>query len=118
MKTCNVDGCDNPFFGKGYCQKHYKQIRRNGHTGVLGRATCNVDGCDQPVVGKGLCRKHYTQKRRTGSPVRVNQSTDGLCSVADCRTPIKAKGLCLKHYKQDYRERNGRKLYGKRKKPD
>ena len=30
MKTCKVDGCNNKHLAKGYCNKHYRQMRRHG----------------------------------------------------------------------------------------
>lgn len=30
MKKCSVEGCNNKHYGKGYCRKHYDQIRRHG----------------------------------------------------------------------------------------
>ena len=30
MKTCKVEGCNNKHYGKGYCAKHYQQIKRKG----------------------------------------------------------------------------------------
>ncbi len=32
MKKCTVEGCDNKHYAKGYCEKHYTQIRRYGRT--------------------------------------------------------------------------------------
>ena len=30
-KKCKVDGCNNKHLAKGYCEKHYAQVRRHGH---------------------------------------------------------------------------------------
>ena len=30
-KKCSVEGCEKKHYGKGYCQKHYNQIKRHGH---------------------------------------------------------------------------------------
>lgn len=30
-KKCSVEGCENKHYGKGYCVKHYTQLRRYGH---------------------------------------------------------------------------------------
>ena len=30
MKECQVEGCSNKHYGKGYCQKHYNQVRKYG----------------------------------------------------------------------------------------
>lgn len=30
MRTCSIEGCERKHFGKGYCKKHYEQVRRHG----------------------------------------------------------------------------------------
>ena len=30
MKTCSVDGCENKYWAKGYCVKHYKRYKNHG----------------------------------------------------------------------------------------
>ena len=30
MKTCKVEGCNNKHYSKGYCAKHYQQIKKKG----------------------------------------------------------------------------------------
>ncbi len=30
MKICKVEGCNNKHYGKGYCGKHYQQIKKKG----------------------------------------------------------------------------------------
>ena len=29
-KKCSIEGCENKHYGKGYCEKHYKQVYRKG----------------------------------------------------------------------------------------
>jgi hypothetical protein len=29
-RTCSVEGCNNKHYGKGYCNKHYQQIKKHG----------------------------------------------------------------------------------------
>lgn len=31
MKTCSVCGCDRKHYAKGYCSKHYYQVKKYGH---------------------------------------------------------------------------------------
>lgn len=30
MRLCSVEGCNGKYYGKGYCNKHYQQIRKYG----------------------------------------------------------------------------------------
>lgn len=30
MRTCSVEGCENKHYGKGYCDKHYRQFKKYG----------------------------------------------------------------------------------------
>ena len=30
MKTCSVEGCNGKHVAKGYCSKHYQQMKRYG----------------------------------------------------------------------------------------
>lgn len=30
QRTCSIEGCNRPHFGRGWCQKHYLRWRRNG----------------------------------------------------------------------------------------
>lgn len=30
MRLCSVPNCDEKYYGKGYCEKHYKQIKKHG----------------------------------------------------------------------------------------
>ena len=32
MKKCSVEGCDNKYYAKGYCSKHYRQFKRHSQT--------------------------------------------------------------------------------------
>ena len=31
IKQCSIDGCSNKHYAKGYCEKHYNQLRKYGH---------------------------------------------------------------------------------------
>jgi len=48
-RTCEMEGCSNPHFGRGYCKPHYKKyIERGGpawHEAACAR-------CDKPFVSK------------------------------------------------------------------
>lgn len=70
-RTCSVEGCDRPHYGKGLCNPHYLRQRRRGTTEPWQppeRAACSIEGCDQPEYAhqSGLCNKHNLRVRRHG----------------------------------------------------
>lgn len=68
-KKCLVEGCNNKSCSKGYCSKHYAQIRKYGRITDKERnkyKTCKVNDCNDTVFSKGYCKKHYYQKRYSG----------------------------------------------------
>jgi hypothetical protein len=98
---CIVEGCDNKHLAKGYCSKHYMQIKRKGKIIPDKNVTigCIVEDCDNKHLAKGYCNKHYQQMRRLGkiTPGRKGYSK---CSVTGCDIIHYAKGYCNKHYYQ------------------
>ena len=71
-ELCKAPGCDKPVYAKGYCNKHYNQIRVHGKLRPDlertryddGDRTCSEEGCEGEVIAKGLCMAHYQQYRR------------------------------------------------------
>jgi len=71
-RTCNAPSCPKKVYAKGYCNKHYNQIRIHGElTPDVERAeytaadtTCSELMCPGIVVAKGLCMTHYQALRR------------------------------------------------------
>ena len=39
MRICSVEGCNNKHLAKGYCDKHYRQIKKYGEIIRVGRTT-------------------------------------------------------------------------------
>lgn len=64
---CAEEGCDNPVFSRGLCQKHYSRQRRHGGLERIRQSLpekcTHPAGCDQRPVAKGLCGFHYQQDR-------------------------------------------------------
>lgn len=80
---CSINGCNKPFYARGWCNTHYMRWRNNGDPEKLVRfyndkkATCSIEGCDKPVKYRGWCKAHYTRWWRHGSPVagRIDRGT-------------------------------------------
>lgn len=70
-KKCLVVGCQSNAFCKGYCSKHYQQIKFHGK--IKEKEELYIDkfcknlGCSKPVFAKGLCQNCYTKSRQHGA---------------------------------------------------
>jgi hypothetical protein len=65
-KSCS--GCSEPAFCKGYCTKHYQQIKFHGkikekETHLTVSGFCKNLGCGKLVFAKGFCQNCYTKQR-------------------------------------------------------
>ena len=62
-KMCSIEGCDNRSSVRGYCNKHYYRLLRNGDTElrVVNRqaGACSIEGCNKPASVRGYCNTHY-----------------------------------------------------------
>lgn len=69
---CTVAECRREAVGRGYCENHYRSIRRHGDP--LKRVKnppgafqhCTAEGCAGRVLARGLCNKHYSRMRAHG----------------------------------------------------
>ena len=64
---CTADGCDQAEVARGYCFRHYQQIRRYGRLTpererIYGRTKCQVATCQERHAARGYCKKHYMQE--------------------------------------------------------
>ena len=113
-RTCSVDGCDRPYFGKSFCGPHYQRWTKWGdpqadkpiRNRALTRGTCVIEGCERPHQAGGWCEAHYHRWKKTGDPqsevpVAGRVSTEGLCRVKLCERPIEARGLCAAHLRRE-----------------
>ena len=81
MPLCSVDGCGRERFCKGYCSKHYQQVRAHGHvtegwkTPLAGPEdrVCDIQDCGRAHKGLGLCGMHLNRMRKTGSTDEPDQ---------------------------------------------
>ena len=45
MKDCSVEGCNNHFYAKGYCHKHYQNNWKVGHHAGKNNKNCEFPNC-------------------------------------------------------------------------
>ena len=89
MRICKVDGCSNKYFSKGYCSRHYQQVKKYGKIyKQIYPEFCTVEGCNNKYLAKGYCNKHYTQLRRYGHVLKRTRITlnkfiikDDICYI-------------------------------------
>jgi hypothetical protein len=139
---CDVENCNNPHLGLGFCERHYKKFKRYGNP-LVGRVKivkCTIDGCNGQgtlnrqgtyTFPKGLCENHYRKMHKMGDVYAKDRCiTHHVCTVEGCNNVRKKndglpKGYCRKHYSRfmkygdvnivSQRKKEGRKnnpLYG------
>ena len=61
MIKCKEDGCSKPVVCKGWCSKHYYELRDS--------PKCKVPSCGKKSSVKGMCQSHHARTVRHGSPL-------------------------------------------------
>lgn len=103
-RTCEVDGCGEPFLARGMCESHYHKARTAGTIVCLrpkpvNAGGCSVDDCRKPAFGRGYCQAHYCKLRKYGDPLgKAAPKTGHACSVSGCNGIVIARGLCASCY--------------------
>ncbi len=84
-RKCIVEECDNNALSKGYCGKHYLQIRNHQRlTPELERnriRLCVVENCNYQHKAKEYCPKHYGRVKKYGIYMKKNQTEKPLFSI-------------------------------------
>ena len=84
QEICAAPECGRVVYAKGYCNKHYTQIRTYGKLRPdLEREEyshnakeCAESGCHGEAIAKGLCRAHYQKQYRSVS--QADQVEDNM----------------------------------------
>ena len=87
-EKCSVTGCDNLYYAKGFCKKHYALNSRNGspcQKKYLPRTKCSVWNCENySGIKSSLCKFHRLRKyhgiildRPKGSSGKLNHNWKG-----------------------------------------
>jgi len=105
-KTCSIEGCDRPLYGRELCNPHYQQAKRGkipfGAKRKFILSPCAFTGCLEASAVRKFCKTHYSQARR-GLIAFLDQDTNPLaftCTVTGCLQPFYARTLCKPHYEQ------------------
>ena len=83
MRICSVEGCDKKHFGKGYCNKHYINLKRHNNPLYVAprynhSKKCSVIDCNRKYYGKGYCQLHYQRFKNHGSTLYTGHERHGM----------------------------------------
>jgi group I intron endonuclease len=108
---CKVKNCNGKYQCKGYCNKHYKRLKKHGTVSdaalkmlsPMKNRGCKVKGCNGKHKTKGYCVKHYSRLIDNGSVsetslTRLLAIKNKTCKVKGCNKKYYCKGYCAKHY--------------------
>ena len=66
-RSCSIEDCERPHYGKGLCSLHYARQRRTGSTEKGRKRICEIEGCSKPHAALGVCAMHRARMARTGA---------------------------------------------------
>lgn len=110
VRKCKARRCEQRAETRGYCPRHYQQLRRYGHLIPPDREYgkrglyCGVADCGGLQRAKGCCYRHYQQLRRHGRLTPETERVYGRtgCKAVGCKGKHSAKGYCKQHYRAHY----------------
>jgi hypothetical protein len=116
MRTCEVEGCENPHSSKGMCVTHYMRVRRNGSPEKVSRivggtaeqrfwtyvrktetcwlwtgATSHGYGHFHLNAEGGInhqVRAHRFSYELLIGPIPAGMTLDHMCHTLDCKVPV------------------------------
>jgi hypothetical protein len=71
--ACEIEGCPDAVWARGWCQKRYYRWYRTGdplkaRPKLPDHSVCSVKGCNRPNEANGYCQMHRWRVRMTGDP--------------------------------------------------
>lgn len=66
MKPCSVEGCERKYHGKGLCNFHYVEMKKQT------APACSQIDCEKPSRAKGMCSTHYDKFLRGKDVEEIN----------------------------------------------
>lgn len=107
QSLCSIPGCGKRHVARGYCNRHYLRLRRNGDPLTAPtrqgreRQRCSVVECGRISFGYGLCNKHYRRWKTHGDPLACKEKIGHApCAIENCGKPSKSRGWCAMHYRR------------------
>ena len=106
-RSCSVAGCTGRYLARGYCIKHYYQVKRHGEVRSASagpvRRLCKEEGCTSGSYALGRCARHYRQGWRTASVPAARRPAPAFreehrCRDGSCAEAPFSQGLCRLHY--------------------
>ena len=87
-KICKAEGCGRDHIARGYCVKHYSEIKRTIGFPPIPKQRCSVPGCTREYHANGYCSKHNhhmdrfgTIRERTRKDPNVFLFDSGVCEI-------------------------------------
>lgn len=108
--TCGVEGCGGKILARGFCCRHYYQVKRHGHVTCAERRNrpraCAEAGCPERPYARGLCLRHYQRGWRAARAPQAPRAERTRrvpriavpCLLPACGERHFADGFCRLHY--------------------
>lgn len=116
---CKFRNCGQKTVARGFCTKHYQQMRkgiittegfplREAQVKEVQEGVCAAEECEELAQVKGFCRKHYRQWQlgildKDGARLRdlkkISEAS-GLCRHEGCGRATYSLGFCRLHYRR------------------
>lgn len=113
VSECQVEKCDKPYKGLGYCDKHHQRFKKYGDPTKVGSkyappGPCTVDGCQKKYYANGYCGMHYQRAAKYGDPLTVSVDRDGRTKHPLWQTYQNMKQRCYNKDNDNYQRWGGR----------